>query len=332
MSRVTVVGAGSWGTALTSVLVDNGHDVTVWAREPAVARELETRGTNDVFLPGARLRGDVQATTDLAEALEGAEVALSVVPAQFVAATWGGGVRALPDDALVVSASKGIEIGSLRRMDEIFAELRPGGAFSVISGPSFAAEVAERAPTLVVAAAAEQGVARRTQQLFQNRYFRVYTNPDVVGVELGGALKNVMALAAGVADGLGYGHNTRAALITRGLAEIARLGAAMGARVETFSGLAGMGDLVLTCTGDLSRNRTVGVRLGGGETLDTILGDMNSVAEGVKTVGAVRELAVRERVEMPIVEEVYAMLVDGRAPEEALQRLMSRDPTSEAKW
>ena len=332
MSRVTVVGAGSWGTALTSVLVDNGHDVTVWAREPAVARELETRGTNDVFLPGARLRGDVQATTDLAEALEGAEVALSVVPAQFVAATWGGGVRALADDALVVSASKGIEIGSLRRMDEIFAELRPGGAFSVISGPSFAAEVAERAPTLVVAAAAEQGVARRTQQLFQNRYFRVYTNPDVVGVELGGALKNVMALAAGVADGLGYGHNTRAALITRGLAEIARLGAAMGARVETFSGLAGMGDLVLTCTGDLSRNRTVGVRLGGGETLDTILGDMNSVAEGVKTVGAVRELAVRERVEMPIVEEVYAMLVDGRAPEEALQRLMSRDPTSEAKW
>ncbi len=332
MSRVTVVGAGSWGTALTSVLVDNGHDVTVWAREAEVASELVAHGTNEAFLPGARLRGDVRATTALDEALDGAEVALSVVPAQFVGATWESAVDALPADALVVSASKGIEIGSLRRMDEIFAELRPGRDFSVVSGPSFAAEVADRAPTLVVAAAADRDVARRTQRLFQNRYFRVYTNPDVIGVELGGALKNVMALAAGVAAGLGYGHNTRAALITRGLAEIRRLGVAMGARPETFSGLAGMGDLVLTCTGDLSRNRTVGFRLGGGESLDDILADMNSVAEGVKTVGAVRELAMREQVEMPIVEEVYAMLVDGRAPDEALERLMSRDPTSEAAW
>jgi len=332
VSRVTVVGAGSWGTALTSVLVDNGHDVTVWAREAEVVRELVSERTNEAFLPGARLRGDVQATTDLREALQGADVAVSVVPAQFVTATWESAIDALPADALVVSASKGIEIGSLRRMDEIFAALRPGGDFSVLSGPSFAAEVADRAPTLVVAAAADRDVARRTQELFQNRYFRVYTNPDVIGVELGGALKNVMALAAGVADGLGYGHNTRAALITRGLAEITRLGVAMGARPETFSGLAGMGDLVLTCTGDLSRNRTVGFRLGSGERLEAILGEMNSVAEGVKTVGAVRELAMRERVEMPIVEEVHAMLVEGRAPDEALERLMSRDPTSEAAW
>ncbi|HKK92886.1 MAG TPA: NAD(P)-binding domain-containing protein, partial [Longimicrobiales bacterium] len=198
MSRVTVVGAGSWGTALTSVLVDNGHDVTVWAREAEVVRELVSERTNEAFLPGARLRGDVQATTDLREALQGADVAVSVVPAQFVTATWESAIDALPADALVVSASKGIEIGSLRRMDEIFAALRPGGDFSVLSGTSFAAEVADRAPTLVVAAAADRDVARRTQELFQNRYFRVYTNPDVIGVELGGALKNVMALAAGV--------------------------------------------------------------------------------------------------------------------------------------
>jgi glycerol-3-phosphate dehydrogenase (NAD(P)+) len=332
MSRVTVVGAGSWGTALASVLVDNEHDVTVWAHEPEVAEELRTRGTNEGFLPGARLRGEVHATSDLPTALIGAEVAVSVVPAQYVASVWASAVEALPADATVVSASKGIELGSLRRMDEIFSEIRPGGHFAVLSGPSFAAEVAERAPTLVVAASTERGIAHDVQELFQNGYFRVYTTPDVVGVELGGALKNVMALAAGVADGLGYGHNTRAALITRGLAEITRLGVAMGARAETFAGLAGMGDLVLTCTGDLSRNRTVGYRLGAGESLDEILGETTSVAEGVKTVGAVRELAMRERVEMPIVEEVYAMLVDGRAPDEALQRLMSRDPTSEATW
>ena len=332
MSRVTVVGAGSWGTALASVLVDNEHEVTVWAHEPEVVEELRTRGTNEAFLPGARLRGPVTATTDLPAALADADAAVSVVPAQYVASVWTEAAGALPAGAPVVSASKGIELGTLRRMDEIFAELRPGGPFSVLSGPSFAAEVAERAPTLVVAASTDRDVAHAVQALFQNRYFRVYTNPDVVGVELGGALKNVMALAAGVADGLGYGHNTRAALITRGLAEITRLGVAMGARAETFAGLAGMGDLVLTCTGDLSRNRTVGFRLGSGETLDEILGDMTSVAEGVKTVAAVRDLALRERVDMPIVQEVHAMLVDGRAPDEALQRLMSRDPTSEATW
>ncbi len=332
MSRVTVVGAGSWGTALASVLVDNGHYVTVWAYEHEVADELRTRGTNERFLPGSRLRGDVEATSDLGSALTGAEFAISVAPAQHVATVWADAAATLAADAVVVSASKGIELGSLRRMEEIFAELRPGAPFAVLSGPSFASEVAARAPTLVVAASTDRTVAHAVQALFRNRYFRVYTNPDVIGVELGGALKNVMALAAGVADGLGYGHNTRAALITRGLAEITRLGVAMGARAETFAGLAGMGDLVLTCTGDLSRNRTVGYRLGAGEALDEILGEMTSVAEGVKTVDAVRGLALREQVEMPIVEEVYAMLVDGRAPDEALQRLMTRDPTSEATW
>lgn len=330
MSRIAVVGAGSWGTALASVLVDNGHEVVIWAMEPEVVRELREARTNEDFLPGATLRGPVEATSELAVALEGVDMAVSVVPAQYVAGTWASAVDALPADAVVVSASKGIEIGTLRRMDEVFEELRPGGAFGVLSGPSFAAEVADQAPTLVVAASRESDVAVKVQKAFQNRYFRVYTNLDVIGVELGGALKNVMALAAGVAAGLGYGHNTRAALITRGLAEITRLGMAMGARRETFAGLAGMGDLVLTCTGDLSRNRTVGYRLGAGESLADILGEMRSVAEGVKTVGAVRQLALREGVEMPIVEEMHGVLVEGRSPEAALERLMSRDPTSES--
>jgi len=331
MSRIAVIGAGSWGTALASVLVDTGHEVVIWAMEPEVVTELREHGTNEGFLPGARMRGPVEATTELAHALEGVSMAVSVVPSQYVRATWAPAIGALPEAAPVISASKGIELGTLRRMDEVFEELRPGGPFGVLSGPSFAAEVARQAPTLVVGASRDPEVAEAIQHAFQNRYFRVYTNLDVVGVELGGALKNVMALAAGVADGLGFGHNTRAALITRGLAEITRLGVAMGAKAETFAGLAGMGDLVLTCTGDLSRNRTVGYRLGSGESLEDILGEMRSVAEGVKTVGAVRLLAQREGVEMPIVEEMHGVLVEGRSPQAALERLMSRDPTSESR-
>ncbi|MDT8368355.1 MAG: NAD(P)H-dependent glycerol-3-phosphate dehydrogenase [Longimicrobiales bacterium] len=329
MMRLTVVGAGSWGSALASVLADNGHHVTLWAREAEVAEEVNRHGTNRAFLPEVAFRGEVTAMTDLGAALSEADLAVSAVPAQFVTGLWEGGIDALPRDAVVVSASKGIEIGSLRRMQEIFESLRPGGRFAAISGPSFASEVARRYPTLVVAASDDAEVARTVQALFRNRYFRVYTNPDVIGVELGGALKNVMALATGVTDGLGLGHNTRAALITRGLAEITRLGVALGARAETFAGLAGLGDLVLTCTGDLSRNRTVGYRLGRGEALDAILGEMRAVAEGVKTVRAVRHLAHREGVEMPIVEEVHAILVDGRDPRTALEQLMARDPTSE---
>jgi glycerol-3-phosphate dehydrogenase (NAD(P)+) len=217
-------------------------------------------------------------------------------------------------------------------MDEVLEELLTPAhmrRFSVVSGPSFAVEVARRAPTAVVAASHDEAAARTVQRLLQNGYLRVYTNPDVIGVELGGALKNVIALAAGVAAGLGFGHNTLAALITRGLAEITRLGLAMGARRETFSGLAGMGDLVLTCTGELSRNRTVGYRMGQGETLDEILRDMRGVAEGVQTVRAVQELARRHEVEMPITEEVHAMLVEGRSPSQALENLMSREPKPE---
>jgi glycerol-3-phosphate dehydrogenase (NAD(P)+) len=330
-AAVAVVGAGSWGTALASVLAKNGHDVILWARETEVVEAVRTRRRNPLYLPDVDLP-PMGATSDLAGAVRGRELVVSVVPAQYGAGVMSEAAPALAPDALVLSASKGIEIRTHRRMDQVLSDcLGPEHMerFSVISGPSFAVEVAREAPTAVVAASHDDVAARRVQELFQNRFFRVYTNPDVVGVELGGALKNVIALAAGVAAGLGFGHNTLAALITRGLAEMTRLGLAMGARRETFSGLAGMGDLVLTCTGDLSRNRTVGFRLGQGETLDEILSEMRAVAEGVKTAEAVHELAREHGVEMPITAEVHAMLLEGRRPRQALENLMARDPKPE---
>lgn len=332
--KCAVIGAGSWGTALAAVLAKNGHDTVLWARETEVVAQIRDTRTNGVFLPDVLLPDSLRATTDLPSAVLGAGLVVSVAPAQFVSVVMEGAAPHLASDAIVVSASKGIEINTLRRMDEVMDEVLSTSQkerFSVLSGPSFAVEVARGEPTAVVVASRSEEAARTVQSRFQNRHFRVYTGPDVIGVELGGALKNVIALGAGVAAGLGFGHNTLAALMTRGLAEITRLGVAMGARRETFSGLAGMGDLVLTCTGDLSRNRTVGVRLGRGETLEAILGETRSVAEGVKTVEAVVELAARYDVEMPIANEVHAVLTQGRDPREALDNLMSRDPKPE-EW
>lgn len=332
MSTVCVVGGGSWGTALAGVLAGNGHDTVLWAREAEVVDEVNARHTNRDFLPDVELPPSLRAENDLDAALHGAAFVISVVPSQFAGSVWARAADGLAPEAVVVSATKGIELESLRRMDEVVGahlDPRQRARFTVFSGPSFAAEVARRQPTAVVAASSDPASARAVQTLFQNPYLRVYTNADVIGVELGGALKNVMALAAGVAVGLGFGHNTMAALVTRGLAEMARLGVAMGARRETFAGLAGMGDLVLTCTGDLSRNRTVGVRLGQGELLDDILSEMRAVAEGVKTAEAVVRLARRHQVEMPIAQEVHAMLVEGRPPREALDNLMSREPKPE---
>lgn len=335
MSRqVTVLGGGAWGTALATVLARNGHRVTLWAREAEVVSAVNERLENPVFLPDIRLPEGIRATDDALDAVEDAEFVLNVVPAQYVRDVWADLGPRLAAGAVVVSASKGIETTTLQRMDQVLGELLSSDVmerFTVLSGPSFAAEVARQAPTLVVAASHSRDTAEAVQQLFLNGFFRVYTNQDVVGVELGGALKNVIAVAAGAAAGLGFGHNTMAALVTRGLAEMTRVGLAMGARRSTFSGLAGMGDLVLTCTGELSRNRTVGYRLGRGEALDDILGPMKTVAEGVKTVQAVRALAHRYGVEMPIAAEVHAMLVEGRAPEQALKNLMSRDPRPE-EW
>jgi len=330
-TRVAVLGAGSWGTALAGLLADR-HRVRLWAFEADVAREVRERHENESYLPGVSLPTALEATSDLQEALDGATVVLSVTPAQHTRDVLARAAPLVPADALLVCASKGIETHRLRRMDEVFSEQFGSGAaerFAVLSGPSFAREVAVGEPTAVVVAAHNPETAASIQSVFQTDRFRVYTNTDVVGVELGGALKNVIALAAGVATGLGHGHNTRAALITRGLAEMARLGQRMGAQRATFAGLAGLGDLVLTCTGDLSRNRTVGVRLGQGEALASILSDMTAVAEGVATAAAVVALAGRHEVEMPICAEVHAMLSDGRPPKEALRNLMMRDPKPE---
>ena len=334
MRRVAVIGAGSWGTALAALLAKKGCEVRLWAFEPEVAEEIQGLGENRTYLPDVKLPLNLECTADLETALSGAGVVLSVSPSQFVGSVMSEAAAYMEEDVLVVSASKGIETSTLRRMDEVLTGVlspRQMAGFCALSGPSFAREVAEEAPTAVAVASRSENAARQVQELFQTGYFRVYTGVDVIGVELGGALKNVIALGAGVTAGLGFGHNTLAALVTRGLAEIRRLGVAMGAQASTFSGLAGMGDLVLTCTGSLSRNRTVGFRLGQGETLETILGDMTAVAEGVKTAQAVHDLAERYGVEMPISEEVYGILVMGTQPQRALQNLMERDPKPE-EW
>jgi glycerol-3-phosphate dehydrogenase (NAD(P)+) len=332
LREVGVVGAGSWGTALAALLAKKGHRVSIWAREPEVVAGIQEARENRIFLPGVRLPDGLQASTEIREVVAEKEMVLSVVPSQFVSSVFGRVAEAIHPDVQVVSASKGIEVSTGRRMDEVLSGfLTPGQVhrLTFLSGPSFASEVANEQPTAVVVASRSSGAAEAAQAAFQTDYFRVYTNPDVLGVELGGALKNVIALAAGAVAGLGFGHNTLAALVTRGLAEITRLGVAMGADPATFSGLAGMGDLVLTCTGALSRNRTVGYRLGRGESLQEILGEMRGVAEGVKTVQAVRELARTVQVEMPISEEVHALLWEGRTPAEAVRNLMLRQPKPE---
>ena len=328
---ITVVGAGAWGTALSALLARKGHAVTIWSYEPEIAESINQRRLNP-YLSDVSLPEGLCAETELALAVRGADVVLSASPSQFVRAVMAEAAGSLAPGALIVSASKGIELASLLCMDEVLDGVLSQAhmqRFCALSGPSFAREVAAGSPTAVVVAGRTEEAADQAQDIFQTPYFRVYTNTDVVGVELGGALKNVMALAAGITVGLGYGHNTMAALITRGLAEMTRLGVAMGAETATFSGLAGMGDLVLTCTGSLSRNRAVGHRLGRGESLDEILADMTAVAEGVKTAPAVHELAARHGVEMPIVEQMYHIVQENKRPADALKDLMLRDPKPE---
>ena len=331
--RATVVGAGAWGTALASLLARNHHEVRIWSYEDHVASSINSEHRNP-YLEGVSLSDTIRAETDLRSAVAGAGLVVSASPSQFVRRVMTEAADAVEPGALLLSATKGIELGTLLRMDEVLSDVLPARAmegFCALSGPSFALEVASGSPTAVVIGSHDESVAQRARELFQTSTFRVYTNTDVVGVEIGGALKNVIALAAGTTAGLGYGHNTLAALITRGLAEVTRLGLAVGAERATFYGLAGLGDLVLTCTGSLSRNRTVGYRLGQGERLEQILSEMSAVAEGVKTTEAARELARRHGVEMPITEQMYAILYEGRSPDEALRTLMSRDPKPE-EW
>ena len=331
MSRVAVVGAGGWGTTLADLLATRGHEVVVWAFEPEVADEVNRRHRNDLFLPEAPLHASLTATTDVRAAVRDAELIVSAGPSHMVRTVMGEAAGAMRDGAIVVSASKGLEADSFKRMTEVLAEvLPPGIGVAALSGPTFAREVYECQPTAAAVASTSAEVARQAQLVLSAPHFRVYTNEDVVGVELGGALKNVIAIAAGILDGLGLGHNARAALITRGLFEITRLGVALGAQPLTFAGLAGMGDLVLTATGHLSRNRSLGMALGQGQKLADIMARRLSVAEGVRTARAAVALAERVGVELPIGREVARVLFEDKAPRQAIGDLMERSLKSEA--
>jgi len=324
-TRVAVVGAGSWGTALASLLSGKGYDVILWSRGKEICASINEHNENKAYLPGVMLPRALRASIDLHEALDEAELVVAVVPSHAMRETMDRAARVMRPDALVVSASKGIEDDTLLTMHGVIADaVGDGDRVSALSGPSFAVEVAGGQPAVVVAAATSEGTAERVQRYFHAPMLRVYRSTDMVGVELGGVVKNVMAIATGVSDGLGYGLNARAATITRGLAEIMRLAISMGGRPETLSGLAGIGDLVLTCTGDLSRNRQVGLRLGRGESIDSILGSMRMVAEGVRNTKSVLDLARRQHVEMPIVECAYKVLYEGLPPSQALEELFGR--------
>lgn len=326
-TRVAVIGAGSWGTALANLLAAKGYDVTLWARDWRLVQRMRREGENAAYLPGIPLHPRLTPSTDVTEAASAPAIFVSAVPSHAVRPVWGRLATSLPASALVVSATKGIEAGSLCTMSQVLRATlvsRQEIDIAVLSGPTFAREVSRGTPTAAVAAASSRTVAETVQQLFSTATFRVYTNTDVLGVELGGALKNVMAIAAGLCDGLSLGYNTRAALITRGLAEMTHLGTVMGAKAHTFAGLSGMGDLVLTCTGHLSRNYAVGVQLGQGKKVPDILSQMHMVAEGVTTASAAVALGERYAVEMPIAEKIQAILQGHIAPQEAVTELMQR--------
>lgn len=326
MRVAAVVGAGSWGTALANLVAGNGWEVRLWARDPALAGAMGAERVNGRYLPGIALEPSVTPTSDIRAAVASAEIVVSATPSHAVREVMAEAAPGVAPGALVVSASKGIENTTLRRMTEVLTEeLGEEGRLAVLSGPSFAVEVSRGVPTAVTVAAQDEGVAEAVREVFATPRFRVYTSTDVVGVELGGAVKNVVAIATGILDGLAYGDNARAALVTRGLAEISRLGTALGGERLTFMGLAGLGDLVLTCTGELSRNRAVGLRLGRGEAIETILADMKMVAEGVRTTRSVRDLAARADVQMPITEEVHEILYHAKRPDVSVEELMTRE-------
>lgn len=325
MSGVAVLGAGSWGTALAVHLARTGQAVTLWAREPEVADEIGRNRRNPRYLADVAIPASVRTTAALDEAVCGAEYVTFAVPSHGARAVAQAATPFLRDDAVLVSAMKGLEAESLQRMSQVVAtETAHERPVVVLSGPSFASEVARELPTAVLAASSDARAAARVQEQFRGRTFRIYASDDVAGVEIGGALKNVIAIAAGCVEGLGLGHNAMAALITRGLAEISRLAYAEGGRRETLAGLSGLGDLVLTCTGDLSRNRHVGLELGRGRQLDDILAGMRMVAEGVRTTGAALALGARHGIELPIAAQMYAVLEGERSPDEAVEALMGR--------
>ena len=329
--RSAVVGAGAWGTALADLLRRNGHDVALWAFEPDVADSITSRRENVRFLKGHELAAGIAATSDIARVVGGAELVVFATPSTVLRKVASEAAKVFSAGVPAVVATKGIERQTCALMTDVVSAVIPQAAVVALSGPSFASEVVRCQPTAVVLASTDEQVALSCQRAFNSPYFRTYTLSDVTGVELGGALKNVMAVATGVADGLGLGHNARAALITRGLAEMTRLGTSLGAEPSTFAGLAGLGDLVLTCTGSLSRNREVGVEVGKGRPLADVLKERETVAEGVVAAKSALVLAKKQGVTMPIVEAVNRVLFDGQHPREAMGELMTRELRAEAE-
>jgi glycerol-3-phosphate dehydrogenase (NAD(P)+) len=324
---VAVIGAGSYGTCLAKLLGDSGHRVRFWCRGDELAGELRETRVNSVYLPGYPLAPSVEVTTDVVEAVRGARIVLAVTPSHAARAVLTAAAPAMAPEVVVVNASKGLEEGSLKRMDEVYADVfSPAIAAraAYLSGPTFAREVAAGLPSAIVIAGRDTQATRLVQEAFSNERFRVYSSDDVIGVQIGGALKNVVAICAGVSDGIGAGQNARAALITRGLAEIARVGVKLGANPLTFAGLSGLGDLVLTCAGDLSRNRRVGLELARGKKIDEIVAEMRMVAEGVKTTKVAHELAARLGVETPLTSFMHGVLYEDRDVRAGITELMTR--------
>lgn len=328
--KIAVIGAGAWGTTLANTLAKQGHDTHLWVREEELCKEITETGYNSVFLPDFKLSPDLKCSSNPQEVMQGADYFLLVVPSQFLRSALADMKQYFPQNPAVICASKGIELNTGAPMSQVVQESLEGlnPRFAHLSGPTFAYELSAELPTSIVLGCEDDKLAAEVQDIFSTPYLRIYTNPDCRGVELGGAIKNIMAIAAGMADGLKFGHNTRAALITRGIAEMSRLGEAMGAQASTFMGLSGMGDLVLTCTGDLSRNRQVGLKLGQGLKLSEIL-KMRMVAEGVKTTESVHFLAQKLGVELPITEQVYKILYEDKDPATAVCDLMNRDLKAE---
>ncbi len=331
MIRAAVLGTGSWGTAFGKVLADAGTDVVLWARRPELVAAVRDLHENPDYLPGVALPGNVTATDDAVEAVTGADFVVLAVPSQSLRDNLASVVSGLSQGVVLVSLMKGVELGTSKRMSEVITEVADVAArqVAVVTGPNLAKEIAGCQPAATVVACSDVVAAERLQTACTTGYFRPYTNTDVVGCELGGAVKNVIALATGMAEGMGFGDNTKASLITRGLAETARLGVALGADPMTFAGLAGLGDLVATCTSPLSRNRTFGMKLGRGETLVVILAQKQQTAEGVKSCRSILDLARKHDVDMPITEHVVAVVHEGMTPTEMVRGLMSREAKSE---
>lgn len=332
MIKACVLGAGAFGTAIASAMSVNCREVWLWSREPDVVEALATKKENPRYLPGIALPENVKASTSLQVSLQDAGLVVLAVPSQAMRAVLRQAEGHLPPRAPLVTLAKGIENQTLMTMIEVMEEVLPPSFhphLAVLSGPSFAKEMARRLPTVVTVASKNEEVAKACQKVLSTDTFRIYTSNDVVGVQMGGSLKNVIAIAAGLSDGMGFGHNARAALITRGLAEITRMAVRMGANPLTLAGLSGMGDLVLTCTGELSRNRTLGMELAQGLALDTLLSDAHPLVEGVKTAKSAIDLARKLGVEIPICEKMYAILYEGKDPRQAVYELMTREPKSE---